>query len=68
MPHVAANGAKQMIQAFIALLSVATTPADIYCTPAEVAAYEARGWDAYECDGDKAASEFDHVSDWERDE
>lgn len=26
------------------------------CTDAEYAEYEAKGWDAYECDGDKAAS------------
>lgn len=25
------------------------------CTPAELAEYERRGWDGYECDGDKAA-------------
>lgn len=26
------------------------------CTAEEVAEYEARGWDAYECDGDKQAA------------
>lgn len=37
------------------VLTAQEAPVETACTEAEVAAYEAHGWDAYECDGDKAA-------------
>lgn len=37
----------------VVLALVASTP--VPCTPDELAYYESRGWDAYECDGDKAS-------------
>lgn len=42
-----------MIPALIVALVLQASP--LACTAEEVAAYEVRGWDAYECDGDKAA-------------
>lgn len=41
-----------VILALVVLLQLQAMPV---CTDAEAAAYIARGWDAYECDGDKAA-------------
>lgn len=41
-----------MIPALI-YLAILASPADT-CSAAEYAYYELRGWDAYECDGDKA--------------
>lgn len=43
-----------MIAALVVLLLLQPAPVPV-CTEAEAAAYVARGWDAYECDGDKAA-------------
>lgn len=42
-----------MTPAALALLLTLLQPGPLpLCTPEEYAAYEAQGWDAYECDGD----------------